>query len=648
MEKKQLNFNVPLLSVRRNACISGASNEPNKKKDKRSQPLRQRSVPTDQLNKELDEVTKPGAVPFIWEQMPGRTKSEWSGEIETPKRSLSTPRLPPGRLRDGSRRNSGERPIDYDTQRSNFEVLTLSDHAALVESLRASIFDNGNPDLEHEDDVFSDATDTLSPAESMSINCSASGVSSLEVASTRSSVRSSIVEKQAKEFMMSRFLHAAKAVALETPQYDPKQKFVVPEMPKQMKKIVAKERNRLLDQKSWSNLVLAHYQPSENIESEAGDEENDARSKRSGKAWTSFLPRIVPRLCAKKSLCMLNPLPGLRTKPPSPKSPANDISRLARKAHSGPLDKPAWDVNHKKRFHSGALSGELYHYESKMRESNQFSYSSASNKLGLSPFRTVRSAGVSPYRNATPQSPFNKGATFLGLPKDVQNPSNNYKGGCRSLASPSPFLYKEELMPTNGVVEKTVYIDPVYSCEDVRNRVYSQNVKPARSFRAEKSAESRRKEEVERMDMISKRETKKVPKTYVSQDADLSKAARVSKLNERMESVKLDQRVRKEGRAVETDDELKDKTDSSTAIVLSPLPPPLPKSPSESWLWKSVPSVHFRNPFSHANNSRVFHLKNVGEKAYPPGSKWETIVKSSHLHHSHSRYSEELIPHISH
>ncbi|XP_071736144.1 uncharacterized protein [Rutidosis leptorrhynchoides] len=63
--------------------------------------------------------------------------------------------------------------------------------------------------------------------------------------------------------------------------------------------------------------------------------------------------------------------------------------------------------------------------------------------------------------------------------------------------------------------------------------------------------------------------------------------------------------------------------------------PPLPKSPSESWLWKKM---SLRSPFPKKLQ------RDPVEKSFKNGPKWETIVvKSSNLHHDHIRYSEELL-----
>lgn len=383
MEKKQLNFNAPLLSVRKSGPILGPSEKVNKK----SEPIRQHSLPIKNSEWEQGEVTKPAAVPFLWEQIPGRPKGEGEGQTENSKRSSSAPRLPPGRVTDvrrnsgerptdqnmykfqwrnsgerandpnmykSQRHNSGERPIDQNTHKPQSQVYPLNDHAALLESLRESIYANGESDSESIGEAYSDALDALSQAESLSFNCSVSGLSGSELPNVKPS-GTFLVDQQTRDFMMSRFLPAAKAVVIEIPQYIPRKQSksaeqtklpLVADLTKQVKKVTADERNPLLNQYR-SNIILSNTRDIEDdAKSEADDGDDDdehdnrgnnsgiRRGKLLGKAWGFF-----PRLCVKKSLCLLNPVPAMKPKIQAPKSPSIDVSRLTRKAYSGPLDK---------------------------------------------------------------------------------------------------------------------------------------------------------------------------------------------------------------------------------------------------------------------------------------------------------------------
>ncbi|KAL0352972.1 UNVERIFIED_CONTAM: hypothetical protein Sangu_0878500 [Sesamum angustifolium] len=97
--------------------------------------------------------------------------------------------------------------------------------------------------------------------------------------------------------MMNRFLPAAKAVVLETPQYVVKKSPVIDEPPKQVKKVVSGEIKPSLKQYS-SDALPYHSRYIDNAESEDEDQEFSVPVKKSGKAW-----RILPRFCV-RVLCV--------------------------------------------------------------------------------------------------------------------------------------------------------------------------------------------------------------------------------------------------------------------------------------------------------------------------------------------------------
>lgn len=62
--------------------------------------------------------------------------------------------------------------------------------------------------------------------------------------------------------------------------------------------------------------------------------------------------------------------------------------------------------------------------------------------------------------------------------------------------------------------------------------------------------------------------------------------------------------------------------------------PPLPKSPPDSWLWRTLPSMS-------TNNVSLRFQNHGSSKAPKVGIKWESIVKSTKVQQLHSlRYSE--------
>lgn len=79
---------------------------------------------------------------------------------------------------------------------------------------------------------------------------------------------------------------------------------------------------------------------------------------------------------------------------------------------------------------------------------------------------------------------------------------------------------------------------------------------------------------------------------------------------------------------------------NNSGCDLSPLAPPPPKKPSDSWLFSNLPSVSSKIP----SRRYPFHppKKNVEENSTSV-TKWETIVKTSYMHRDHIRYSEVSI-----
>lgn len=307
-------------------------------------PNRQQSLPVLKAKRDVGEVTKPAAVPFVWEQTPGRRKAGNERKTYAYEEPSTTPKLPPGRMRDSIRFYSGERPRSQNIYKSQTDAHPWNDHAALLDSLVESMYTKGESDAESGDDAYSDAIDMLSPSESLSLNCSISGLSGYQGVDVKPS-GTFAVDLQTRDFMMNRFLPAAKAVVLETPQYVPKKELVVAEQPKPVKMVAPVEKKPVPIQKYEPHIISHYSKYTENIVSESEDEvdENvtDKPHKRSGISW-----KIFPRLCVKNSLCLLNPLPGMKSRTrapspaPTPPPPAKDIKRLTRNAYSGPLNMP--------------------------------------------------------------------------------------------------------------------------------------------------------------------------------------------------------------------------------------------------------------------------------------------------------------------
>lgn len=75
-----------------------------------------------------------------------------------------------------------------------------------------------------------------------------------------------------------------------------------------------------------------------------------------------------------------------------------------------------------------------------------------------------------------------------------------------------------------------------------------------------------------------------------------------------------------------------------------PIPPPLPMSPSESWLCRTLPSLSTKHSLlQRPYNLGKENLRNQPCNVSTGDSKWETMVKTTKVHHQHLRYSQELM-----
>ncbi|KAF5943852.1 hypothetical protein HYC85_017929 [Camellia sinensis] len=431
MEKKQLDLDAPLLSVRRFSSALVSSNGENKKMIEKSIPHhRHHSLPSFKSEWELAEVTKPVAVPFLWEQIPGRPKGGSESEAQSPIEPSNTPRLPPGRAIEFSKPSSEK---GYKDQNATL---------------------NKGVDTDSEYDEYSDALDMLSPTETLSMNSRVSG-------SDAKPCGTYFADMQTRDFMMNRFLPAAKAMDIESEDEDDE------------------------------------------------DDEYDSSGKTSVKGCGLF-----SQFCFKNSLCLLNPVPGMKPVTHFPITSAKEVSRLARTAYSGPrtqiADKHAGSAVYKPKFDYRAQSHELHKVKSKLTiESHRLRYSD-------------------------------------DLP--------NLRGQGNRI---------EDLRINQGQDQQSMSLD----C----SRLHCN--------------------------------------------------AKLLSNNEHI---------------LKADDQGSPNVGSS----LSSLPPPLPKSPSESWLCRTLPSISFQHPLSHSGLGTQFHHKMRHAKVPSSGTKWENIVKTSNGHHDHVRCSK--------
>lgn len=258
-------------------------------------------------------------------------------------------------------------------------------------------------------------------------------------------------------------------------------------------------------------------------------------------------------------------------------------------------------------------------------ESKRLSYSGDLHMIkGASPSSRFLRGGISPYRNKAPPSPFREGVGFLGVV--------NGNGSIKAIKDISSQV-SGSMTPA---VEKTfIFKQPLYDSTPSR----MESLASGKGFSTSVSF-------VREMRHPDISEGASMSMALVSVDNEKSSSARIPNVRsraDRREGLRLDQGLDHEKGSIDcptlettgivyANKECIFKEDNQgnpiVGSMLSPLPPPLPKSPSESWLWKTLPSI------------ASWHQKKQRSKESDTGIKWETIVKTSNVHHDHARYSE--------
>lgn len=326
----------------------------------------------------------------------------------------------------------------------------------------------------------------------------------------------------------------------------------------------------------------------------------------------------------------------------------------------------AWDSIHKSKSSTGAASPDMQEARKKWTsESNRYynSYSGELKQLGrLSPFRRSRApaaattaAGVSPFRGK-PQSLFPGATRLLGDSKQAEknNQFGKLKFPRRGHASIQEVLSQGAKRSSNSgnlSMEKTLYIDTVSTVKSPCSNISSSL---GNSQRVDTMAGKERNSIVDSFqDMKHQQALEEILDSEVLSSTDANSTTLSNMLDlmakeDKDERLATDQEINREPMSLQLVQSSLDKDtkinnqqivvvdESRKAIakcVMYPLPPPLPKSLSESWLCHALPLVSLKNSSPHWSTQS--HSKRQGLSRASSYSKWETIVKTSNLHHDH-------------
>lgn len=451
MEDKQLNFNRPLISVRRGSSTSALAEIDKKKLTK--PPSDVRRFPHYKPDLKSGPMSNPAAVPFKWEQIPGRAKDEkHSHKLQTKplEQPPPAPKLPPGRTANNEERPSHKLSKDFfgSMSQRGFDAASISDESSLFKNV-GEIEENDSSHSEGEDSTYLDALDTLSRSESSFLNCSMSGLDDPGVKSSRTSL-----DPQTRDFMMGRFLPAAKAVVSEAPHFGSRKQPVVKE---QQVVISDKQTPRFY----YTPTFLPQYLEDER-EEEDEDEEEDNEYHRTENVSTK-LCGLLPRFC------VLSPIPGMKGQPPTsiplvrklPKKHTNSCiyDKCEKAIRDAVYERRRLTIYQKSEMRVGAndLNDEL-------EKQNLKSASLKSEELA-----SLENSSIVPYRSVTQQSLMSKGTGFLGIPEAAKHSEattklNSYRNGptrFRELLADETVEEEVFYASPSPTVEKTLYIDSI-------------------------------------------------------------------------------------------------------------------------------------------------------------------------------------------
>ncbi|KAL8510822.1 hypothetical protein ACS0TY_017587 [Phlomoides rotata] len=566
MEDKPLNFNQPFLSVRRHTPTA-TSVRTKKRQIYNSIP----QLPSHRSELKSGPIRNPGAVPFLWEQSPGQPKGELHPQNPNSDKPPVAPKLPPGRhVVHSPRTNGNDSSLDQSVGRRKEEKECS----------------------ESGDEAYVDALDTLSRAESSFLNCSMSGLSDLDNVKPSGNLST---DRQAREFMMDRFLPAAKAMASETtPQYvHKKQSF----LQKQPEKKVNQHKPSLRYGPSFAD---RYSYSQDNKEDEESDDEYDQRQN--VPAMCGFLPRF----CLKSSLCLLSPVPAMSVR-------TRVLSSSAKKLEG--RSSPAGSYN---EFENKSRSdrAELKSIDKIQAAELDQEYTKSRNESG-------HVASLSTSTNAS--LPFLEDKEVLSVAEEKMD-FKTFQELLDGRGSP------EQSGSGDPVIEKTLYVDTV---QKVESPLWSVSPKKPDA----NSVPSSRDEDHEII-------TKRIDQTHTVDSSleDLKKLIAVDvdkKLPPNNQDFNVIEQESTESFEKQLSKEVTvDKCYQNHSGLLAP--PPLPKSPSDSWLWRSVStkSPSLRSYLDATTPNREKQLKTAPTSDH---KKWETIVKASNVKHHHLHYSEEML-----
>ncbi|KAE8818715.1 hypothetical protein D1007_03534 [Hordeum vulgare] len=592
-------------------------------------PLRSARLPYHKADLNSGPVRHPGAVPFVWEHSPGQPKSVRTRRPPPPSPSLqprpeengatpyhdalgerdrALPNAAAAVPRTGAAERKAERPEVEPTKEA-----TTPDVLSVADVLRKEEEDVGD-----DDERFSDALDTLSRTESFTVNCSVSGLSGVPDRPAGA--------PGARGFMMDRFLPAAQAVAVGSPQYTFRKASVAGSTGNSAREHahaaaanwrmgsdddrVRRTPVQLPYQHLPPNYLSCNYPRRDEHGEEEEEEDDDDFDVHSTRGFASKGCGLLPGLCVKTSLLLLNPMPmmkggkarrggrgrGLTSRGRGQDAPS-PLGRSSQRKNLGcDSNGQYWEEVYKHKLERKYINQGEDRRSKLTSESNHLTFwSDSQTGDGSSPFRHSIGGGMSPYRRDVALSSSQKangsfeirdkdekmsrsnGSSSLGIDQDhgslLGSDHSSFKGSSSMSSGIDRPLHGDSMDHRAGIDSEasqlTLPLDPKASLNsgcDVQHG--GHQIVRSNSI-------------VEVQD--NDRSTKTVAK--VPEPISLIPSGNAG-------SVILDDRKTHDSSQdvpVHSEDNSAVKKESMPLQFLMPLP--VPKSPSDSWLSRNLPSV---------------------------------------------------------
>ncbi|KAI9093338.1 hypothetical protein K1719_027352 [Acacia pycnantha] len=664
MEEKQLDFNQPLLSVRRFSSTV-ASQKDNKRKTEKSS-ARLPPLPAYKSELKSGPLRNPGTVPFVWEQTPGRPKDEDKlyTRVGGPSSFPITPNLPPGRVLEVKQKDSDKAsrgtPVTQSRRGSSVSKSSsvksvnkdvsasqsVKSDATKCESPKEAIQEKASSVSDDGDEAYQDALDTLSRTESFFMNCSVSGLSGMDEQEAHLS-RSISQDQFARAFMIDRFLPAAQAVASETPQYASKKPPVAREQPRQVRKVMAGERRLPVNQQRPNN--LPPY--AQELCREESEDEDDLYSEFGDN--TGKICGLFPRFC------LLNPVPGLRMQDRTLYSPAHGMHSRLSVPHSETKKRNARTAYYEKKSADSKSGSTERKYSMGISQKNKngvYQHRRGCSTLPLSEATQCDSGCTSPVAEKTLYvDSVQKVKSYSGLNASEMKVQTNHQSDDFEISRKDSKLLtvadEKATLPAKGLESLDSFLFPCSDRSIIDMQMGKTNLsnKLGNQGRDLPQNSSPKVGECEKIDSARDQENfhGRIQTSSIS-SRKFKWAGDVEVESERQVATKsVDQGLNQDFCTLGSPKVVGDckiDLESQRLMKLSNqgnsdtknLQLPLPKAPSESWLNRTLPIISSRN--MSLRSSPVAHIHGRGQSP-----KWETIVKSPNLHHEHLRFSEELL-----